>query len=1085
MHWVDDGIDSFRPAVMLGCIMKSSGHWVGRFILARSFSFLFFAACVTGAPLHALELMTARDLTVAPIVGANGDSVEPWLSQDGRFVLFTSLASDLVTNDNAWLSTDVVLRDRVNNTTTLVSENFPHTGGGDYHSSGICVATNGRYVLFESFASDLVNNDTNGLGDVFVRDLQTETTILVSVAADGGAGNDRSDNATMTPDGRYVAFVSSATNLVVADTNNIPDVFVRDLQAQTTTLVSVGASNTTAVMGPPAISADGRWVAFFSSARNLMPGVSNISRGEIYLRDLVTGTTLWPSANAIALVRSNLQFNSTPVPMHPVLSADGRYVTFACGWTNNATTPPSGTTPATVVMQFDATTLTTTVIDTNGYPPTPYNNEVYGPEATPDGRFVAYAARVTNGVSAFCTLRCWDRQTGTAVGVSVDLIGGVSSNRTAVAPVLSADGRYIAFFSDATNLVSNTISNGPHLYRRDLWANTTELVDADLVGVGSAGDLYTMIPALSADGRYVAYSAPDGNLVEADSNVAEDVFVRDMTAVTNELISVRQYSLVATAGNAATASSHPSPSADGNRVAYASLASNLVGGDNNRSIDVFVWDRLWQSNLLVSVGMDGFPAQGGVSVYPQISADGHFVLFVSGATNLVANDTNGVFDVFLRDLDLQTTTRVSITTNGVSLGSHDGPFTAMTPDAQRVVFTARTNAAMAGYQLFWRDLASGETRLISSSASSTRPVSVSTNGQRVAYQNGAGNLFVWNAGTGTTIYSSAGAVGSAFISPSGNRLLYQAAGQLTCYDLTTLSVLGSWSGNESIRSLAPWSADERYVVFVTSSALISADTNGVNDVYLCDLQTGTRSLVSANISGTAAGSDGSDAPMFSADGRFIAFRSQATNLLTAPTTAPGLFRLDRVTGSNQLIVAKSLVPGYGWFSAPLLSADGATVTFNSVDSGLASGDLNRTTDAFVGSFNVLSLADGDADGIPDWWLQQYFGHANGQANDLSRPGDDADGDGLTNYEELLTGTNPSDAASVLEIQITLTPPSGTNVVLSWPALAGKNYRVQFSDDVAAGNWQNLTTAVQVAGGQGWVNVTRTNLARVFRVRCEP
>jgi hypothetical protein len=215
------------------------------------------------------------------------------------------------------------------------------------------------------------------------------------------------------------------------------------------------------------------------------------------------------------------------------------------------------------------------------------------------------------------------------------------------------------------------------------------------------------------------------------------------------------------------------------------------------------------------------------------------------------------------------------------------------------------------------------------------------------------------------------------------------------------------------------------------------------------------------------------------------FRSSATNLLSAPTTAPGLFRFDRVTGSNQLVIARSAVPGVNWFSPPVISSNGTTIAFKSTDSALVAGDANQAIDAFAGQLTALSLADGDSDGIPDWWLQQFFGHTDGQANDFSRAGDDADGDGLTNIEEFLTGTNPTDGASVLEIQITLTPPTGTNVVLSWPAQSGKNYRVQFSDDLVSGTWQNLTTPVQVSGVLGWVTVSRTNQGRVFRVRLEP
>ena len=199
------------------------------------------------------------------------------MSVDGRFVLFASTADNLVLSNNGsgmpWRM-NVFLRDRTNGTTALVSVNLAGTGGGNGDSFPTGLSTDGRYALFESSASNLVAGDTNNANDIFVRDLITGTTTLVSVSINGGIGNGVSRSSVMTPDGRYVAFVSTATNLVAGDTNKIPDVFVRDLQAQTTTLASVGAVSTSASTPTgsseaPVITPDGRYVAFYSTASNL------------------------------------------------------------------------------------------------------------------------------------------------------------------------------------------------------------------------------------------------------------------------------------------------------------------------------------------------------------------------------------------------------------------------------------------------------------------------------------------------------------------------------------------------------------------------------------------------------------------------------------------------------------------------------------------------------------------------------------------------------------------------------------------------------------------------------------------------
>src|SRR5215472_11478949 len=353
------------------------------------------------------QLISLRDPSIPLPAGGNGDSVEPRLSADGRYVLFSSSARNLVPGDNGQLGMDVFLRDRLLNTTILVSANFHGTGGGNGSSMLGMLSTYGRYVVFESDSSDLVPGDTNGTRDIFIRDLVGGTTRLVSVAAGGGFGNSASFDPVMTPDGTSVAFVSTATNLDAGDTNTMPGVFVRDLISQTTWRASAGATlpagaASSGVMASPVITADGRYVAFFSAARGLVGGVPSLSKGEVYVHDLWTGQTIWASTNAAALAQSLLGpvFSNSP-SYHPAISQDGRFVTFKTGGTN-------GVDPV-LVLQFDSLTGATVVINTNGVSTTSWSDDVYGPEATPDGRFVAFAQRELGlSNSVFCSLHVWD-----------------------------------------------------------------------------------------------------------------------------------------------------------------------------------------------------------------------------------------------------------------------------------------------------------------------------------------------------------------------------------------------------------------------------------------------------------------------------------------------------------------------------------------------------------------------------------------------------------------------------------------------------------------------------------------------------
>ncbi len=182
-----------------------------------------------------------------------------------------------------------------------------------------------QYALFESTAPDLIVNDANGVENIFLRDVIHGTTTLVSESTNGTPGNGESREATMTPNGRYVAFVSAASNLVVGDTNGIPDVFVRDMQAGTTVLASPGATAVPTAETPytlgssseePIISVDGRYVAFFSTATNL---VSGHTLGEVYMRDLSQGITIWVSSNA--------QKPGSPRQLRDAEPSNGRLVT--------------------------------------------------------------------------------------------------------------------------------------------------------------------------------------------------------------------------------------------------------------------------------------------------------------------------------------------------------------------------------------------------------------------------------------------------------------------------------------------------------------------------------------------------------------------------------------------------------------------------------------------------------------------------------------------------------------------------------------------------------------------------------------
>ena len=395
----------------------------------------------------------------APAAGGYGSSGLPIVSADGRYVLFASTANNLVltNNNNSVLPQrmNVFLRDRVSNTTTLVSVNLAGTGGGNGDSFPTAISTNDQFVLFESGASDLVANDTNAANDVFVRDLVNGITTLVSVSTSGGSANltGTSRSSVMTPDGRYVAFVSTATNLVAGDTNGIPDVFVRDLQAGTTTLVSVGAA-ASAFYDPqnhvpastsesPDITPDGRYVVFYSSATNLVPGVA--TSGEVYVRDLLAGSTTWVSTDARAIFQF-VTGSTNAASCNFSISDNGRFVAYEV-----CTNTPTGTPAAGLILRYHLATGLTDIISANANTPVLSPEFIHNLAMTPDGRFVAYVDDIGNYTGTNTAIYLWDAQSGLSTLVSA-VWNSPATPATGIcdSPMVSSNGQWICFVSTAT-----------------------------------------------------------------------------------------------------------------------------------------------------------------------------------------------------------------------------------------------------------------------------------------------------------------------------------------------------------------------------------------------------------------------------------------------------------------------------------------------------------------------------------------------------------------------------------------------------------------------------------------------------------
>jgi Tol biopolymer transport system component len=397
---------------------------------------------------------------------ADAESWADAVSADGRYVLFDSHGSDLVPGDTNG-QTDVFVRDRQTGETTRVDVATDGKQARILPSHGTSISADGRYVVFTSEAGNLVPGDTNDATDVFVHDCQTGDTIRVSVTPSGGQAVGFSGEGVISADGRYVAFDSYARNLVSHDTNGGQDVFLRDLKTGKTTRMDVSSYGRQTARGSqsgsPAISADGRFVAFASNAPNLVTGDTNRVT-DIFLRDRKRGLTVRVSVG----VRSRQAWDarSRNGSTSPSITADGRFVAFVSSATNLVSNDTNRM-PDVFVRDRSLRRTTRVSLSSSGGQA---KRESGVPVISPDGRFVAfssYSALVPGEPPGVGQLFVRDLQAGT-ISLASRNSDGEAGDDSSTAAAFSADGRYLLFSSWAANLVPGDTNGQLDAFVRDL-----------------------------------------------------------------------------------------------------------------------------------------------------------------------------------------------------------------------------------------------------------------------------------------------------------------------------------------------------------------------------------------------------------------------------------------------------------------------------------------------------------------------------------------------------------------------------------------------------------------------------------------
>jgi len=689
-----------------------------------------------------LELLTKVPPRLASIT-ASGKSGSPALSADGRYLAFVSGAPNLAPgqiDDNS--KDDVFLHDQITGAVTLVS----HTAGstvtaGNRDSGSPSISADGRWVAFESSSTDLVDGQIVAGRNVFLYDRLQGTLKLVSHSRRSPriSGNSVSSHPALSADGRYVAFESYARDLINSPAGDPrANVFLYDRSTDKTVLVSHKAGSATADAqhggDSPSVSADSRYVAFRSFSADLVPGQIEpytFSR-DVFVFDRSSGATLLASHAADSSI--------TAVGGDgPMISADGGDVVFASDARNLVT----GQTGEGInnVFEFHRSTGVVTLVSHASASPTQTTRGIYRYAVGADGGWVAFSSAATDlvpgqvlwGDPFSVDVFLWERASGAVLLVSHAFgLPATEARGYSALSGISADGQRVLFSSEARDLVgaeSIETEGRVNVYLYDRSSDGSTL--ASYAGSGDAGgNDHSDLGVLSADGGWAAFPSDATDLARGkrDLNGAPDLFLFGRITGELELVSRRDPGLPSRTPPAW--STADDLSSDGRYAVFDSNSADLVPGvrDTNGAGDVFLYDRVLRKTMLVSrSAASPRQAANADSRYPVLSADGRYVLYQSDATDLISGQVDetpggsaGYRDLFLYDRVAGTTTLVSRSPESAMAATNDVQYGMISAGGSIVAFVSEARDLVRDqghkphpHDVFVYDRASGAVTLVS------------------------------------------------------------------------------------------------------------------------------------------------------------------------------------------------------------------------------------------------------------------------------------------------------------------------------------------------------------------------------------
>lgn len=861
------------------------------------------------------------------------------LSADGRYVVFLSQDTNLVQGD-VTANTDVFLRDTWSNTTVRVSQTLAGVGANDDSTSAV-ISSNGAYVAFTTYANNLVAGDNNGSLDVIVWDRQTRALQRISKRPGGTFFSLDSLSPSINGDGSVVAFAADEP----VGGGSIRDIYVWTRNNDTTRIINLSPGNAFADdwSDGPSISADGRYVAYYSWAANLVASDSNNS-GDVFVYDRTGNTT-----ERVSITGAGQQGNADS--FYCYISGDGRWVTFNSRASNLGVAAP-GQGIHTYLHDRNTDQIRVVSRNADGVPLTGTN---YVEAISGDGRFVVFLSRdetlfPARGFS-FNRPFVYDRLTDALSPVAVNP-AGFSGDDTCFYPHISPDGRRVLFTSYANNLVPDDGNAVLDVFLLDRGTNFADLQlrrtgPGTRTGGGLVGpNLPQRASQTSADGTPVSFEFRlfNSGLVTTSFLVKAVAPAGWQMTVTAGAGPGTNATAVAVAGTWSSGVLVPGASNSFSlQIARTSLLAAAVG-----SVRVSVRSPAATNEFDVVEAVATWPApppglelasrntNGAASLLnaesPGLSGDGRLVVFHSSADNLLPGDVNFQADAFVLDRQNGSLRKASEGADGTP-GNADSLSPNLSRTGRFVAFESYSDNLVPGdfndvKDVFLKDLQTGAIEIVGltplgpANRGCEDPM-LSGEGRYVLFQSIASNLVAGDTNGCTDLF-----------------LKDRSAGGMECVSKVPG---GAWANGPS-RALG-MTPDGRFILFLSfANNLVASDTNGFPDIFLLDRQNAQIELVSQGLGGAAAAGPSLNGSL-SDYGRFVVFRTDASNVVAGATTR--VFVLDRQTGQRTGLesAAVGLPAGMNIFSAKI-SPDGEWLAIQAAP-GCGGAETNLSSQLYL------------------------------------------------------------------------------------------------------------------------------------------